>query len=93
MMFLANETHVLRRETNDCDSPLLPLPFPSFSFDVPPLPSFCLVHLTDHTYLPDAFAIRQFTDPNYTGTKVEYDPQEFEDKVRQNSISAVCTSS
>lgn len=36
-------------------------------------------------YLPrvsaDNFAMRQFTDPTYTGTKVVYDPQEFEDKV------------
>ncbi|CAM9469029.1 unnamed protein product [Ectocarpus fasciculatus] len=31
----------------------------------------------------DAFAMRQFTDESYTGTKVAYDPQEFEDKVNE----------
>lgn len=29
----------------------------------------------------DNFVMRQFTDDTYTGTKVAYDPQEFEDKV------------
>lgn len=31
----------------------------------------------------DDFAMRQFTDPNYTGTKVDYDPEKFEDKVNE----------
>ncbi|CAM9395884.1 unnamed protein product [Pylaiella littoralis] len=31
----------------------------------------------------DAFAMRQFTDPGYAGTKVAYDPKEFEDKVNE----------
>lgn len=30
----------------------------------------------------DSFVMRQFTDASYTGTKIAYDPQEFEDKVR-----------
>ncbi|CAM9161912.1 unnamed protein product [Chrysoparadoxa australica] len=36
-----------------------------------------------HSLVMDAFAIRQFTDPNYTGTKVEYDSVEFEAKVNE----------
>lgn len=31
----------------------------------------------------DSFVMRQFTDDTYTGTKVAYDPQEFEDKVNE----------
>lgn len=31
--------------------------------------------------------MRQFTDSGYTGTKISYDPQEFEDKVRQEQTS------
>ncbi|CAN0351212.1 unnamed protein product [Ascophyllum nodosum] len=31
----------------------------------------------------DSFVMRQFTDVSYTGTKVPYDPQEFEDKVNE----------
>lgn len=33
--------------------------------------------------MSDDFAMRQFIDPGYTGTKVDYDPKQFEDKVSQ----------
>lgn len=55
-------------------------PLPSILFD---LTSQTTNQLTDRS---DAFAMRQFTDPSYTGTKVAYDPQEFEDKVRHSRI-------
>jgi hypothetical protein len=31
----------------------------------------------------DAFAVRQFNNPNYTGTQVKYDIVEFENKVNE----------
>jgi Protein of unknown function (DUF3228) len=32
----------------------------------------------------DPFAMRQFTDPNYAGSKISYPPQEFEDKINEH---------
>lgn len=64
-----------RRDTNDCR-----LPPHALAWSPPP---FILYDPTTECFgRLDAFAMRQFNDPDYTGTKVEYDPQEFENKVR-----------
>lgn len=36
-----------------------------------------------HDFVMDDFCIRQFNNPNYTGTQVNYDIQEFEKKVNE----------
>lgn len=35
------------------------------------------------TFSIDKFALRQFTDPNYLGTKISYDPSAFADKINE----------
>eukprot|EP01134_Creolimax_fragrantissima_P007485 CFRG7485T1 len=40
-----------------------------------------------HEFVMDAFALRQFNDPNYTGTRVKADPAEFEAKVNEYHTS------
>jgi hypothetical protein len=51
--------------------------------------SFTLVHdfskakMSEHELVIDPFCIRQFNNPNYTGTHVNYDIQEFETKVNE----------
>ena len=35
------------------------------------------------TFGLDKFALRQFVDPNYLGTKITYDPQAFADKINE----------
>lgn len=35
------------------------------------------------TFAMDKFALRQFIDPNYLGTKISYDPAEFADKINE----------
>ncbi len=37
-----------------------------------------------HQLVIDPFAIRQFNNPDYTGTQVTYDTSEFESKVNEN---------
>jgi hypothetical protein len=34
--------------------------------------------------------MRQFTDPTYTGTRIQYDVQEFENKVRMEDADDAC---
>lgn len=38
---------------------------------------------TEKLLFMDQFCLRQFNDPNYTGTRVSYDPQVFEDKMNE----------
>jgi hypothetical protein len=37
--------------------------------------------MSNKLFFMDAFALRQFNDPNYTGTRVNFDPQAFEDRI------------
>ena len=74
-----------RRDTNDCR-----LPPHAHACSPPPF----ILHdpTTEWFGRLDAFAMRQFNDPDYTGTKVEYDPQEFENKVRHTVVVVYNTS-
>jgi hypothetical protein len=36
---------------------------------------------SSHQFVMDAFAMRQFNNPSYTGTQISYDPVEFEKKI------------
>jgi hypothetical protein len=38
---------------------------------------------TKHQLVIDPFAVRQFNNPDYTGTQVKYDIIEFENKVNE----------
>jgi len=38
---------------------------------------------TSPTFVLDAFGLRQFNNPSYTGTQISYDPKEFEAKINQ----------
>ncbi|KNC86041.1 hypothetical protein SARC_01800 [Sphaeroforma arctica JP610] len=44
-----------------------------------------------HTFVMDDFAMRQFDDPNYTGTRIKFDPSEFEAKVNEFYTSGEAT--
>ena len=38
---------------------------------------------SDKLFVMDAFGLRQFNNPEYTGTQIDYDPLVFEDKVNE----------
>jgi hypothetical protein len=42
---------------------------------------------TNHELVMDAFCIRQFNNPAYTGTQIQYDLGDFEKKVNEYYLS------
>lgn len=66
----------------------LPCYTASFKAKSAPISFFALrkLSMSSHNNFPlvmDAFAIRQFNNPEYTGTQVDYDVAEFEQKVNE----------
>jgi hypothetical protein len=43
--------------------------------------NMCNVACSGHELAMDAFAVRQFNNPQYTGTQITYDTKEFEKRV------------
>ena len=44
----------------------------------------------EHTFVIDKFCVRQFNNPEYTGTQVYYDQNDFEKKVNDEYNSGKC---
>jgi len=42
-----------------------------------------------HDFVMDAFGLRQFNNPTYTGTQINFDPIEFEKKVNQHFVEGL----